>query len=364
MTSTPRIVFHVHLVQDVATLQPVMRLARSLPGARTEVLVSADMKRLDPTGIWRAELDRICADLDVPSATYESEFEAHVLLQGQRGLIIAGSESSLPNHAVTHRLFRSVPGAFTTVTLQHGFECVGFLHNRAHDATAGQVVRFAADIIVGWFSADRLTSVAASERGKLYVAGPQVMIEYATPGQKMKASARDCERADFEGMVCENLHSVRFRSQGMRTNFMQEFEAFAERIRAMGSRVHFRSHPAGQYTEKAGTPLGESVVRSAAPLYHLKLSDFAYAISAPSSILFDFVLAGVPVAVWSDGSDRIDIRNFSNLARVRTAEQWWRFAIQAALDPQKFVTRQNRLLRGLGIPSDVYRRYANLLSMA
>ncbi|KMO35542.1 hypothetical protein VQ03_21590, partial [Methylobacterium tarhaniae] len=171
------IVFHVHLVQDIATLQPLMKLARSLPGSRCEILVSAEFAKLDATGRWTDELGRLCADLDVPKTTYASEYEAFRHLQDKRGLIVAGSESTLPNHAVTHRLFASAPSSFTTITLQHGFECVGFLHNVAHDASAGRAVGFAADIIVGWFAPARLSSVMASERAKLYVAGPPSMIE-------------------------------------------------------------------------------------------------------------------------------------------------------------------------------------------
>lgn len=363
MRAPPSIVFHVHLVQDVAILQPLMKLARSLPGSRCEVLVSAEFAKLDATGRWATELSRLCAELDVPQTLYASEYEAYRHLQDKRGLIIAGSESNLPNHAVTHRLFASAPSSFTTITLQHGFECVGFLHNVAHDASAGLAVRFAADVIVGWFAPARLSSITASERAKLYVAGPPAMIEMR-PRTRRSAMTDGFDPDAYEGMVCENLHSVRFKSATTRSGFLEEFTQFERRVKALGTRVHLRSHPAGQFTEKNAIALEACTVRSTQPLYQIDLTRFAYAISAPSSILFDFMLAGVPVAVWHDGDNAIDLRNFASFARVSTAENWWRFAVAASADPGRFVSRQDRFIRGLLIPDDVHQRYAALLSAA
>lgn len=357
--TTPSIVFHVHLVQDVAALRPLARLARSIPGRSVSFLVSSALASLDPTGLWSGELDALCAELDVARQVYETELDAHRILAGRSGLIVAGSESNVRSHAETHRLFKSAPSNFTTVTLQHGFECVGFLHNAAHDATAGRAVRFAADVVVGWFPPERLHAMASSERAKLFVAGPSTLIEPAGPRPPAPGGF---DQEAYEGMVCENLHSVRFRSAVMRTSFLDEFAAFEREVAAFGTRVHLRSHPAGRFTEKAAAALPSSVVRSKEPLYRLDLARYAFAISAPSSILFDFILAGVPVAVWAQTG--IDVRNWDDLPRVATGAEWWRFAVAAASMREELVEAQDRFVDRLRIPPDVAGRYRSLLSMA
>ena len=66
------------------------------------------------------------------------------------GFIISASESDLDAHKETHEIFRIAPSTISTVTLQHGFECVGFLMNDNHQKYYGSSVGFASDYICGW----------------------------------------------------------------------------------------------------------------------------------------------------------------------------------------------------------------------
>lgn len=359
MTLQPTIAFHMHLVQDVAVIRPLVGLARAL-GPSVVILVSSEFASLDPTGRWRDEIGALCQEFDVPSHVYANEFEAHCLLQGRSGLLIAGSESDVASHAATHRLFRSRPPNFTMITLQHGFECIGFLHNAAHDRAAGRSVRFAADILAGWFRADRLTSVTPAERAKLFIAGPPSMA-----GDRHAFT--DCAESDPAsapvGMVCENLHSDRFAGAALKADFFDTFGAFATIANHAGAKVHLRSHPAGRFSEKSGMVVPPHVRWSRDPLYRVSLRDFTYAISGPSSILFDFVLADVPVAVWSDPTGQVDIGNYTGLATVGSAGDWWMFAAAATDAPQRFLRHQHVFLRDLGMPSDIRASYRRLLSM-
>ena len=351
-TGSP-IIFHLVLPQDVAVLRPLILLAKSLPGKQLELLVS---KGLTGHAVG-AEIEKIRAELNLPIAFCDSGEDAARQLAGKSGILIVGHESSVkPYHAWTHDLFTSVGDSFLKVTLQHGFECVGFLHNAAHEAAHGRDIRFAADVVVGWFAETRLTSMHPAERPKLYVAGPPIMIEPRPPRSRTGATQPP------RGMICENLHSVRFTAPAVHENFLAEFSAFAERAAAGGVRLDFRPHPAGQFTDRMGFQLPPGVVRNGQPLYEQDLSAFDFAISPPSSILFDFVVARVPTAVWVDAEGRMDFANFAGLETVSTAEEWWSFATRAREERDAILENQERFFERLKIPANVADCYAQLIS--
>jgi hypothetical protein len=352
MTATGLIVFYIVLPQDVPILRPLIRLAHSLPGKRIELLVSKYLAGLPEGG----EVDRLGSELALPKTYCEPGPEAARELAGRSGMLIAGHESSVPPHHLTHDLFKALPGSFLRVTPQQGFESVGFLHNAAHQAAYGSEIGFAADVVIGWFAEERLTSFPPAERAKLFIAGPPNMIEPRPPGPSPNPSRF--------GMVCENLHSVRFSSPALPEYFLAQFFAFAERAHAAGGVLDFRPHPAGQFTDRMGLKLPPGVERNGQPLYDQDLNGFGFAISPPSSILFDFVVAKVPAAVWTDPEGRIDHANFAGLETVSSAEEWWSFAQRSRSDRAEIVAHQERFLEKLGIPADVPGRYAELMLRA
>ena len=162
-------------------------------------------------------------------------------------------------------------------------------------------------------------------------------------------------------MVCENLHSVRI-TPAVSESFLEQFLGFANRAAAAGIRLHFRPHPAGRFTDHIGFRLPAGVERNGRPLYEQDLSGFDFAISPPSSILFDFVIARVPTAVWVDAAGRMDATNFSGLETVSTADEWWSFAERSTRDREPIVASQEKFVERLGIPADVAGRYTTLLS--
>ena len=351
----PFIAFHFGLVQDVAVLRPLVRLAAGLSSIDIHLLVSSKFDELDADGLWRGEIDRLAAEIEVKPLTYESAFDVLEQVGRGGGMVIAGSESDARAHLQAHELFRALPGRIRTVTLQHGFECVGFLHNARHDATAGRNVRFAADLAVTWFELERMDSVGAAERTKMYVAGPPMLIE-----QPVRAT----EATAGPGLVCENLHSVRFVNGRLREGFLHTFTKFADRLAMVGERLILRPHPAGRFTERSGFRLPDNVEVSREPLYDLDLTSVGYAISAPSTILFDFALAGVPVATWVDQDGLVDSRNFDGLAQVATIDDWWRFHIASSWEREALIERQDRFIESLGMPGNARERYEQLLALA
>ena len=245
--TTPLIVFHIVFVQDVAVLRPLMILAKAL-GKRLELFVSLELKKHDSDGSRMAEVGRLISELSLPTTYYDSSDEVCRHLEGKSGLFIVGNESSVPPHHVTHDLFKVLPSSFLKVTMQHGFECVGFLHNAAHEAAYGREIQFAADVVVGWFAKELLTSMHPGELPKLFVAGPPHMI--APRPQRMRM---DGTRAPV-AMVCDNLHSVRFPSPGVQEIFLEQFFAFANRYSEVGGRIEFRCTPPGALPRRSAWP--------------------------------------------------------------------------------------------------------------
>jgi len=350
------VAFHFALVQDVSVLRPLIRLAASMPALDLHLLVCQKFVGRDSGGRWQAGIERLGSEIGVTPFQYESVFDCLRYLGPNDGIIVAGSESDVPAHRDTHELFRSMPGRIRTVTLQHGLECVGFLHNSRHDATAGRNVRFAADIAVTWFHALRCRSVSASERSKLYVAGPPALIE---PPRRTAEAA-----GDRPGMICENLHSVRFANGRLREDFLRSFVNFAQRLEMVGQSLELRPHPAGQFSQRRPMKLPANVSVSQQPLYELDLGKFAYVVSAPSTVLFDAALAGIPAATWVDPDGGVDASNFEGLAQVASVEDWWRFNWAARWERSALVKLQDRFLDDLGMPGNVPARYAALLSLA
>jgi hypothetical protein len=348
---------HFNLVQDVSVLRPVAMLAAGM-GQACIFLVSPDFCRLDVKGGWRAEIDRLAADIAAPVVVYETPFDAIRALDGHSGLCIAGSESDVRAHLGSHALFRALPANWLKVTLQHGYECVGFLHNARHTAAMGRSITFAADVIVGWFEPSRLLDIAPSERSKLYVAGPPMMIEPVVRADRDPATTPEPPL----GIICENTHSVRFASNTMRQSFLDQVDRFARRFHAAGGGVDLRPHPAGQFLTKSGFALPPGMNSREEPIYALDLTRYAFAVSAPSTVLFDFMLADVPVALW--GAQSLATGNYQGLLAVEGPDELWDFAGAALAARDTLLAVQRRFLADLAMPSDVKARYSSLISLA
>lgn len=354
------VVFVVNLLQDINILRPLAYMAAQGLKRRTLFLVTEAFRKRDKTGLWQRELREIAEENACKVVFFDHAQDALTELYGKSGVIVAASESHLSAHAPVHELFLATPSSFVRVTLQHGFECVGFLQSRDQDLAHGRNITFAADVICGWASPERLTSVVPSQRHKLYVAGPTAAL------QQWPAREDAAGRAEM-GLVCENMHSPRLNVAGdFKTDFLEMFGRFCGELAKAGRKVALRPHPGGQYTLKNKVELADNVVLSNSPIYRTDLSKYAYGISAPSSILIDMVLAGIPTAVWQDEGSIIDLGNYRGLTRISTVEDWLAFDRAAREDAGPFIEKQQAFLEArqlLVAPADVYTRYANLLDM-
>lgn len=358
--SQRHIIFLVNLLQDVNILRPLILMAGREVSCSTHLLVTEAFRKRDKTGIWQRELGEIVTEAGASISFYEHEFDALRLLSGKGGVMFAASESHLGAHKQVHDVFRLAPSSFVRVTLQHGFECVGFLQSKDQNMAHGKSITFAADIICGWCDPARLTSVVPSQRHKLYVTGPTAIIQSGPKGGAKAPLGM--------GLVCENMHSPRLNVAGdFKSDFLSMFGGFCEALQKRGEKVTLRPHPGGQYVIKNKVELAPNVELNNSPIYKVDLSRYAYGISAPSSILIDMVLAGIPTAVWQDETGVMDLGNYEGLTRISKLDEWLEFSREATLNPRCFLERQREFLEKQKIltqPEVVSERYANLLRLS
>ena len=356
----PQAIFVIHLVQDVSVLRPLVFMATRDFGFDTKLLVSTKFAARDATGLWRYELSALAGETGAIVAFFKNDWQAHQELHGQGGLIFSASESSLPQHVTTHNLFRHTPSQYLKVTVQHGYECVGFRQNKDHARGHGDTASFAADLLCSWTAKDQLTSMLPSQLPKVHVTGPTSVLQSSSEGVE--------QSADAPGLVCENLHSVRFKaSSSSKNEFLKTFTEFAAGLALSNRQVVLRTHPGGQYSVRNRLALPPNVRVENAPLYRVDLRQFAYGISAPSSVLIDMLLAGIPTAVWRDRRGLMDADNYSGLLQVSTAREWADFALTAMKEREAILERQREFLERTGMPlepRDVFYRYAELFAAA
>jgi glycosyltransferase involved in cell wall biosynthesis len=354
MKRAPSAVFLVHLIQDVPILRPLVFMASRDFGFETLLLVSTKFTARDTHGIWRNELDYISAQAGARLEFFDDDWEAHRFLIGT-GLLFSASESHLPNHITTHNVFRHAPPTYLKVTLQHGFECVGFRHSAEHVRAHGETASFGADFLCAWFGSDRLKSMAPSQRPKVLITGPTSVLQQPVGSFERGPNA--------PGLVCENLHSVRFRPASFKSDFVGAFAEFAGLMAERNRKIVLRPHPGGQYSLKNKLILPGNVQIENAPAYRLDLRRFAYGISAPSSVLMDMLLAEIPTAVWRDPEGAMDADSYEGLTSVSSPGEWLEFARAAEADPEPFVSLQRRFLERQEMPLDpeeVFSRFAEL----
>jgi hypothetical protein len=360
MTADRSAVFLIHLVQDVNVLRPLIFMAAHDFEFATLLLVSTKFNGRDPEGIWSSELHEICAGAGARLEFFDDDLEAYRQLTGV-GLLFSASESNLKEHETTHNVFRYAPATYLRVTVQHGFECVGFRHSADHVRAHGKTASFAADILCTWYGLDQLTSLAPSQRGKVMVTGPTSVLQAWT-------GVVEPSKKKAVGLVCENLHSVRFAHLAVaRKEFVQTFGRFARSMARRNRRVVLRPHSGGQYLLRNKVGLPANIETEGAPLYRLDLRRFAYGISAPSSVLIDMLLADIPTAVWRDSVGKIDASNYDGLATITSAREWIDFARAAEKNPEPFLRRQREFLERQQLSlnqADVFCHFARLFEAA
>jgi hypothetical protein len=321
----------LNLIQDVAVLRPLAYLLADDLGWPPQLLITHGFRRRDRHGAWQAELDAIARDTGGRLAAVDSPWQLWRELEGRRGALVCGSESDLPNHQETHTLLQAAPPGFTRITLQHGHECVGFLLSRAHRRRHGSAAGSAADILCGWLPAEQLSDLRPQARARLVHTGPSLAIT-ATSQRLLQAHHAD-PAGESPALVCENTHSVRFDTPGSSAtaSFLAALHDLAGALADQDLPLAIRPHPAGLWARAEAPALPGRVELVQEPSWRVAWNRFLYGVSAPSSVLFDLMLAGVPVGVWQGESRALDTDRLRPLPLLCNQEELLAFDRQQRL---------------------------------
>ena len=350
--------FVVNLLQDVNVLRPVVYLTSDDLGLKPLIFITPAFVKRDKQNIWTRQLTSLAQDTNGCIHLISSSLQVWRLLnEASHGFLMSASESDLDAHKETHELFKYCPGKIKCITLQHGFECVGFLMNKNHQNVYGYSVGFAADYICGWTPLPLQRNLRPQQRSRYICTGPAAWI---TMTSKRKLAGASHSVAKKIGIVCENLHSVRHGTQSNINLFMEQFLQLAADLYSIGEEVALRPHPGGQYTIKNNIKLPDNVVVENRPSYEVDWANYSYGISAPSSVLFDLIVNNVPAMVWQDPGQVIDITQVAYLPVAQSACDMFSFA-QMPLN-LVFADASRQLSSILKNPDVVRRNFVELLS--
>lgn len=345
-----------NLLQDVNILRGLAYMLRRETEAEIHLLVTAGFLKRDTRASWQPELTQIARDTGADIHVIATDSDTQAALQGRGGVLVAASESDLSAHRETSSILMSAPGSFIKVTLQHGLECVGFRQSREHVIGHGRDIGFNADVVCSWLPLGQLSATRVSERSKIVVTGPSTLLQQS----RMHPDHPPLSG----GLVCENLHSVRLAATGNhKASFMDIFFDFCAKMGNQKKQVTLRPHPGGQYMLKNNVALPPNIALNNLPMYDVNLRGYQYGISAPSTVVFDMVLAGIPVGVWCDPGGIMDTGNYRGLTEISKVEDWIAFERESRENPADILYRQKRYLEGLDMPTDpqdIYRRYTRL----
>ena len=304
--------FVVNLLQDVNVLRPLIYLASDDLNMKPNIFVTQAFINRDRNKIWIEQLNKFSSDTGSIIHILSSSYEAWSILNDcSGGFLVSASESDLNAHKEVHNIFKFAPEKVKTITLQHGFECVGFLMNKNHQKAHGDTVSFAADYVCGWVPANLQRNLRPHQKIRYLDMGPVAWIPETS--KRCLVNKNSATNESQMGIVCENLHSARHGGDENRNLFMEQFFEFADFLSAKGQQIALRPHPGGQYTIKNQISLPKNVVLVNQPSYEVDWSSFSFGISAPSSVLFDFIINNVPAIVWQDEREMIDISQVSFL---------------------------------------------------
>ena len=248
----PRAVFVLDLIQDFEILRPFLLLAAA-PDSPIEACAAITERVL--TSHLATEITTLLRQLGIPWFKPVGVADVAAALGDRRAVLLTAAESSAPGHAFGHACCRVAPPRTLRATFQHGYECVGLRHHRAHDLQFPQGVRFASDVIFTWRSPDELGDLCGADRRRALPVG--VTKATAQRAARLLQRAWDDVTPTLPGqaalpsaqalVIAENLHSVRFASPLRYQRYLRFIDDMVARTDV---RTVIRSHPGKRTLEK------------------------------------------------------------------------------------------------------------------
>lgn len=304
------------LIQDFEVLRPLInRLGADDSPLSTTVAVS---QRVLDSPLW----GQIGPYLDSRGLTHFRPIgpaDVCAALGSSSSLLLTASESSANGHRFNHTVCRAAPSRTLKLTVQHGLECVGLRHHRAHDIEFPDDVRFASDVVLTWAHPDELPSMHPAEQDKCIAVGVcKGIAEEASAAAEAAWLEPEAPamRQHTSVLIAENLHSVRFKDPSRYRRFKRFIEAACSSRE--GISVTIRSHPGKRTLESQQSSLGYRFLEGLIKATDLK--QFDRFVSPPSTIVLDAVLCHLPTHVWTDDITGTEASHYGGLTSISDFE--------------------------------------------
>ncbi|WP_288239806.1 hypothetical protein [uncultured Prochlorococcus sp.] len=325
------IYFLLNLLQDLYILRKLIFLFNDDTDYKVEILVTKGFIKRDKDFALTKEIKNIEQEIGINVFYINSNIEIYNKFNNVlKAILISSSESTLDAHAETSNLMKLCKSNIKSITIQHGFECVGFLHNKNHSLHHGSNVGFNADIVCGWIKKEYQRDLINSSKSKYCFLGNPAFINKTSKRTFHKLN-RQNHRKNKPGLICENIHSARFNnSDKARDQFLNNFLELAELLNSEGKKIAIRPHPAGRFKKsvtKNPKTFPKNVLIDNSPSHLIDWSSYGYGISAPSSVVFDMFLSGIPVCIWSDANQSVDISLLRSFPIATSVEELFSFCL-------------------------------------
>ncbi|OUM72339.1 hypothetical protein AUC60_18475 [Pseudomonas caspiana] len=316
----PKVIFVLHLIQDLDILMPVIMTAqkRTLP---FEVWCSATL--LNKSSLTLRRLHGINV---FPVAIVENQSAIFPAIHRGTKALLSATETNLAPHAFTRAITdRANKAGLKTATLQHGFENVGLTYN--DEIHSIQKVNFASSKIYIWGPLETLhPDVNLSTREKCVPIGcPKLVSQENVELDQFIASDKTVVG------VFENLHWHRY-SDEYRNFFLDGVQNLAARFPDYIFLI--KPHNAGLWLTrryKGDRPAAPNIVivdpenrewqnYTADQL----MGRMAAVITSPSTVALDAARRGLPVALVAHD---LALSAYTPLPQIRKTQDWADFVL-------------------------------------
>ena len=334
------ILFLFNLITDLYILRKLIFLCKDDTNYDVVLLITKNFLERDKDKTLINELLLIQNEINVEIFIIRDNVNLYNKLNNViKGILISASESTIKNpcpHAETYEIIKICRSNITTITIQHGFECVGFLQNLNHYFIYGNNIGFGSDIICGWIEKQYQRDLIPSSKSKYVFTGNPAYIE-KTSKRSFYHKYKNLNNIEKPGIICENTSSARYRKSNLAKNeFINDFLSLANLLKEKGKTIVLRPHPSSKFkkfilynTEK----LPKNVYIENCLSHKINWNNYSYGISAPSSVILDMYISGLPVCLWRDSAKSVDNKLLTTFPVAKNPNELLSFCLSPKNNP-------------------------------
>lgn len=304
--------FYFSLVQDVQALRSIVQLVKlKYPNIQLFGVVDKLFINRDKTGLGTKELiylvENFGFNLLPDMASYQEAVE-EMYVENHSVPFFFASESSAAAHKKSHHLCNWLSPIFYTITVQHGYECLGFHHSDEMTQVFGDNINFSSKQVFGWSSVTESKNLTTSSVHKFkHVGFTNLLFERINKGrQKMPAKKKYI-------IFCETLHGERLQVKTKidPNEFIKIFKATKYWADRRDIVCLLKPHPVSKLN--FGNLPEKSIIFD--PIHRLPTDEILCVVSSPSSVAIDFRSLNIPVILWNP-LNGFDISNYDYLPTI------------------------------------------------